>query len=315
MKLNKTNLLYGCNGEVSQTIPKTESYAFAVIMFMTIFVSIFGNCLIITAIYRIKSLQTPTNALLCSLAITDLLGPITRILSLAVSMVTQRWVFGCNWCIATSTLGIFLGSSSINHLCLISIERCITIRYPYQAKDWITKCNVTMAILLVWIISLLMSLLPFFGVGLIRFNRYLLDCEVYLEDDPKLGLILGGIYFAVPFMVMLVVYGLILSTVRSQAKQMRTYSVGSQEEKQKQQMKAEIKALKTVLVIVGFFFLLWSPYFCTTAIEPFQPELITPWWKRFNFTLVYLNSCCNWIIYGVRNKNMRSAFKSVLGFK
>ena len=314
MGLNETNLLYGCNGEVSQTIPKPESYAFAAIMFLIIGISIFGNCLIITAIYRIQTLQTPTNALLCSLAITDLLAPNTRILSLAISMVMQRWVFGCNWCIASSTLGIFFSSSSINHLCLISIERCITIRHPYQAKNWITKRNVAMAIILVWIVSLLMSMLPFFGVGLVRFHSYLLNCEVYLEDDPKLGLLLGGMYFAIPFMVMLIVYGLILSTVRSQAKLMCTYSVGSREEKQKQKFKTEIKAMKTVLVVVGIFFLLWSPYFCTSAIEPFQPEMIPPWWKRLNFTLVYLNSCCNWIVYGVRNKKMRSAFKNVLGF-
>ncbi|XP_066936731.1 beta-2 adrenergic receptor-like [Clytia hemisphaerica] len=312
--ISRTNLLYGCDGQISDTIPPPEAYTVATVIFLTIIVSVFGNSLIIVAVYRIKLLQTPTNALLCSLAITDLLGPIVRLLSLGIAMVLGKWTFGCNWCVVSSTLGILFGAGSINHLCLISVERCITINFPYKAKQFIHKRSITVAIFIVWTVSIVCSLLPFVGVGLVRFTPTMLDCEVYLGNEPKLGLVLGGVYFIFPFTVMVIVYTLIFCiSVRKQTKQMFTYSIGRREEKQKQKMKAEMKALKTVMIVVGFFFLLWLPYFITSGLEPFHPSMVPSWWKRFSFILAYMNSCCNWIVYGVRNKQMRNAFKSVLG--
>ena len=311
--LSKGDLLYGCDGQTSNTIPLGESYILACIMLATIILSLFGNTLLIISIYRNKSLQTPTNAILCSLAITDVLGPSLRLFSLGVAMMRNRWSFGCTWCVMSSTLGIFFGAASINHLCLISIERCITIKYPYKYQKLITRTTVTMATAAVWVVSLASSLLPFFGIGLVAFKEDLLDCEIYLKHDPKLGFLLGCIYFVLPFLVMLMVYTLILISVRKQASKMCSYTIGRPEDKLKQKAKTEIKALKTVMVIVGFFFVSWLPYFVTSALAPYMA--ISPVWKRCSFVMAYMNSCCNWIVYGVRNKNMRNAFKNVLHLK
>ena len=141
------NLLYGCDGQITNTIPPLEIYILTTIMFITILLSLFGNTLVILAIYRNKLLQTPTNAILCSLAVTDVLGPALRLFSLSVAMLRNRWDFGCTWCVMSSTLGIFFGASSINHLCLISIERCITIKYPYKSSQFITKVTVSICLL------------------------------------------------------------------------------------------------------------------------------------------------------------------------
>ena len=311
--VSRENLLHGCNGEISNTIPQLEAYILTSIMFITIVLSLFGNTLVIISIYRHKLLQTPTNAILCSLAVTDALGPAFRLFSLGVAMLRNRWDFSCAWCVVSSTLGIFFGASSINHLCLISIERCITINYPYKSSKVISKATVSIVIALVWVISLFSSLLPFFGIGRVSFQPHLLDCEIYLKHDPKLGFLLGCLYFVFPFVVMLVVYSLILCSVYKQARKMCSYSVGNPQEKHKQKVKTEIKALKTVMVVVGFFFFFWLPYFVTSALAPFMD--ISPTWKRCSFVLVYLNSCCNWIVYGVRNKQMRNAFKNTFHIK
>ena len=304
------NLLYGCDGQITNTIPPLEIYILTTIMFITILLSLFGNTLVILAIYRNKLLQTPTNAILCSLAVTDVLGPALRLFSLSVAMLRNRWDFGCTWCVMSSTLGIFFGASSINHLCLISIERCITIKYPYKSSQFITKVTVSIATGLVWVISLLSSLFPFFGIGFVAFQPHLLDCEVYLKHDPMLGFLLGCVYFIFPFVVMVIVYTLILYSVRKQVRKMRSYTLGSQEDKHKQEVKTEMKALKTVMVVVGFFFFFWLPYFVTSALAPYMD--ISAEWKRCSFVMAYMNSCCNWIVYSVRNKQMRKAFKNIL---
>lgn len=311
--LNKSTLMRGCRGEVEMTIPIWESHILITIMIFILLVSLLGNSLILLSTYKVKQLQTKTNALICSLAVTDLVSPLTRLLFIIISMFRRRWIFGCDWCFYSSQWAIWFGACSIEHLCAVSIERYITINYPYRSKEILSKCLVSIGIVAVWMTSLVLSLFPTYGIVEVKFHSDLLGCEMYLANDPKLAFLVGLFFFALPVLIMIIVYGNIFLAVRIQTKRLFIDAgMGSKEQKQKQRFLSELKAVKTVLIIIGLFFILYLPYFCGQVMNSYSPGSFPGWLKRVSLCLLYTNSCCNWIVYGLRNKNFRKAFIRIL---
>ncbi len=73
----------------------------------------------------------------------------------------------------------------------------------------------------------------------------------------------------------------------------------------------EWKVIKTLVMVVGVFFVCWLPFAITIAIEPFVPPLSPPMMSVFLW-LGYFNSVSNPIIYVWLNRSYRRAFKKVL---
>lgn len=310
--LNTTGLLYGCDGEIENTIPKWESITLTCVILLIVITALFGNSLVCIAVYKFTKLRTVTNALLCSLAVTDLLTPIIRLLSMAVVTIKGKWVFGCEWCKISSNLGVFLCSSSIIHLCVVSVERYLIIKHPLTYNRWASKRNFILLVIFIWSLSIIMSILPYLNVVKLTFEKELLDCTIYMLHSPTMALLLALMYFASPFLIMILVYYRIYDAVQKQIKSIASSSLGNKVEKKKQKIKKEWKAVKTVIVVIGLFFILWLPYFCVNAIHAFYPSVIAGWVKRLVFYLAYSNSCVNWIVYSVLNKPLRYSFKKLL---
>ena len=78
-------------------------------------------------------------------------------------------------------------------------------------------------------------------------------------------------------------------------------------------LKREMKAVKTLAVVVGVFFIMWMPYFVTTTLRAFKGDGSIPGaLQRTVITLAYGNSCCNFVIYSLMNSQLRNAFYQVL---
>ena len=310
---NISNPMYGCNGEVNQTTAGAESIVMAVSMFVIIILSMFGNSLVILAIYNFRILREVTYALLCSLAISDFLSPIFRLLPIGIANVRERWTLGCKWCSISSAIGVLFCSSSIVHLCFITVERFVLIHYPLRHGRWLTKRNLIIMISFIWILSLAMALLPYLASTVeLTFNRNIMHCEFILIKHPHLSLVMFGVYFGIPLLLMVVVYSQIFNAAIVQTRKMTFNSVGDRHLKRKNIFKQDWKALKVVFVVVGMFLFLWSPYFVVSAIKAYSPRILPYWVSRFALCCAYINSCCNWIVYSVMNRNVRSAFLKLL---
>lgn len=91
-----------------------------------------GNMLVCIAIATEKSLKTVQNWFIASLAVSDfLVGLIIMPFSLAKE-VMGYWIFGRFWCEMHSALDVFLCTASINSLCLISLDRSVSIFILYS---------------------------------------------------------------------------------------------------------------------------------------------------------------------------------------
>ena len=311
--------MFGCKGEVETTFPIAEGIVYGTFLLLQLVLSTFGNILVCIAIIRFPNLRTLSNSLILSLAITDLLTPLARVIYIAVSIFSKKWIFGCFWCTLSSVLGVFLCASSILHLCAISLERFITIKWPLQYQNWITKPRVVSVIANIWVVSLLLSLFPYFGIVQHTFNDEILDCEISWEDNPKLAVLLAIFFFLLPFIIMTLTYCYIFKEVTRQTRRISTVQVQVTRRKSfgtrmriNNILKHEFKAVRVIVVVIGVFFIFWLPWFLVTCYRAYLPHGVSGTTQRLTFAMAYTNSSCNWIIYSVMNRQIRQAFKTIL---
>lgn len=315
------SVMYGCGGEVETKAPNTEALIYGIFLILQAILSTFGNTLVCLAIIRVPNLRTLSNSLILSLAITDLLTPLTRVIYVAISTLKGVWIFGCSWCTLSSVLGIFLCGSSILHLCAISVERFITIKWPLEYKNIITKSRVIVVITNIWIASLVFSLFPYFGIVHHTFNADILDCELSLEEKPKLAVLLAVFFFLLPFTIISITYFYIFKEVHRQTRKISIIQTQKELTRRKSFgtklrinyiLKTQLKAVRVIVVVVGVFFVFWLPYFLFTCYRAYKPHDISGTLQRMSFATAYTNSSCNWIIYSVMNRQIRDAFKKIL---
>ncbi|XP_035384947.1 trace amine-associated receptor 3-like [Electrophorus electricus] len=290
-----------------------------ILMLPTIFMTVFGNLLVIITISHFKQLQSPTNLIILSLALVDCM---MGCLVMPFSMV--RWVEGCwfmgdMFCKIHSGMDMTLSIASILHLCLVSIDRYIAICEPLKYQMKMTNTIVVFCLTVMWLFSLIFS----FGIVVSKVNVQGLEtlamsntCLGFcaLTFNKQWTVITSLLNFFLPGTIMSSLYLKIFFVARKQAKVIceGTAVVRSREAKGHYSEQRERKAAKTLGIVMGFFLLCWLPYFMTNLIDPFF-NFMTPA-DVFDslIWLAYFNSMCNPLIYGFFYPRFQSAFKIIL---
>lgn len=160
---SKNNHSTNNNTLTSQTSSNYSDFAYPlgllifiiIICGLIICVTILGNVLVCTAVAIVKKLRTPSNLLIVSLAVSDLLVA-SLVMPLAlVYEVKGRWIFGQQICDVWTSLDVFLCTSSILNLCMISIDRYFVITRPFQYAMKRTPARISLMIFAVWLLSAL----------------------------------------------------------------------------------------------------------------------------------------------------------------
>ncbi|XP_013776443.2 5-hydroxytryptamine receptor 2C-like [Limulus polyphemus] len=112
-----------------------------------------GNVLVCLAICRERQLQNITNYFLLSLAVADLLVCIVVMPFGIVDEFFGYWPFGSLACNVWVTCDVLGCTSSIIHMCFISLGRYLGIRNPLKARRS-SKKMVTMKIAVVWLVAM-----------------------------------------------------------------------------------------------------------------------------------------------------------------
>ena len=135
----------------------------SILISVIMFVIIFGNLLVVLAIFTDKTLKTTQNWFLASLSVADfLLGIIIMPFSLANEMMGY-WYFGRVWCDLWKAIDVLLCTASICSICLISLDRYWSITramtYPRQR----TPRRAALMIAAVWFLSAVICVPPLIG--------------------------------------------------------------------------------------------------------------------------------------------------------
>ncbi|KAM9312714.1 alpha-2B adrenergic receptor [Gastrophryne carolinensis] len=176
----------------------------AIISFLIIF-TIFGNVLVIISVLTSRSLKAPQNLFLVSLAAADILvGTLIIPFSLANELMGY-WYFGKTWCEMYLALDVLFCTSSIVHLCAISLDRYWSVSQAIEYTSKRTPRRIKGIILIVWTLAALISLPPLIYKGKKEsHNGDELECK--LNDEPWYILSSSICSFFAPCLIMILVY-------------------------------------------------------------------------------------------------------------
>uniref|UniRef100_A0A8C4X399 G-protein coupled receptors family 1 profile domain-containing protein n=1 Tax=Erpetoichthys calabaricus TaxID=27687 RepID=A0A8C4X399_ERPCA len=152
------------------------------ITWTVILLTIIGNLLVIISISHFKQLHTPTNYLILSLAITDLLMGGFIMPQKMSQIIDTCWYYGDFFCKFYLGTVIMLCTASIIHLSVISLDRYYAVCHPLSYKVVVTVSVTVYFILISWILSALTGYTIIFlelnmkGIEYIYRNRCIGSC-------------------------------------------------------------------------------------------------------------------------------------------
>ncbi|XP_028253739.1 trace amine-associated receptor 1-like [Parambassis ranga] len=253
-------------------------YAFLALLAL---ITVCGNLLVIISIIYFKQLHTPTNSLILSLAVADLLvGIIVFPFSMAFSL-----------------------SSCLYHEGLFYRYYAVCQPLTYRAK--INHPVVVIMILMCWGVSALI------GIGVIIAGLNGENCGDRCLIDVLMANTVGPILsFYLPVIIMLCIYLKIFLVAQRQARSIHnTTKCGAAVSKM------ERKATKTLAIVLGVFLFCWTPFFLCITFLPLAGDSVPVSVIEAINWLALSNSMLNPFIYAFFYSWFRSAFRMIISGK
>lgn len=173
----------------------------ALVLSFTIIGTIIGNSLVCIAVLFVKKLQTPSNFLIVSLAVSDLFVALFVMPLALLYELTKQWQLGDELCDAWTSLDVMLCTASILNLCMISVDRYCVITRPLTYAMKRNPTLIAWLITIVWLLSALISIPPLFGWKTVRKP---LECGYSQELGYQIYATVGAFYL--PCTIMIIVY-------------------------------------------------------------------------------------------------------------
>lgn len=140
----------------------------SMVLYIVLFISIvLSNLFVAVTMVSIKSLQTPSNLLLISLSIADLLTGAIAVLLRIFEVHETRWTLNISYCRLSHFFSVLNITVTILNLVALAIDRYIAVHHPYKYITLTSKSRmyIATAIITVWCFGTLIASLPYFAWG------------------------------------------------------------------------------------------------------------------------------------------------------
>ena len=315
----------------SPTNTDTATAFIVTVLVIISLISVFGNALVLMAIYMNYNLRTVSNFLYGNLALSDLLQGGIAIPCRIVELLYA----GCNYrlfCPASIALSILFGGSSNLSILFISVERFIGVRWPFMYYSFITRKVVFTAITSAWVSLAIFASLPLFAWGGLK-NHHANFCRfpLFLTTDYITALYI--LVHIVPICIIVPLYIFILKaslksirkihvqelSVRSRAAQENEVEVEETDVTAPRVRKSKIteaarqrKSAKTVSLVVGLFIVFIMPIVLIDIVEMLGGPTVPPLVVKIAVGMAYANHCVNVFVYAGCNGDYKRAFAKIL---
>ncbi|XP_077946196.1 trace amine-associated receptor 13c-like [Gasterosteus aculeatus] len=286
-----------------QSRPHLEAMLIYILLSSISLLTLALNLLVIISISHFKQLQTPTNLLLLSLAVSDFF--VGLFLIFQIMMIDGCWLLGDLMCSLWLVLSSIITSSSIGTMVLISVDRYVAICYPLHYFTKVKPERVQVCVCLCWMfVALIYSVLLKNNLqhpG--RYNSCIGECIVDMNYIVNvIDLIVSFIF---PITVIVILYTRIFGVVVYQARAMRSHRLFKVTVK-----KSEMKAARNLGVVVVVFMICICPFYCFALTS--QSNVYTSSSVPIVVWFFYFNSCLNPLIYAILYPWFRKSIKVIV---
>ncbi|XP_015813428.2 trace amine-associated receptor 13c-like [Nothobranchius furzeri] len=269
-------------------LPHTELMLYYVVLSCLSGLTALLNLLVIISLSHFRQLHTPTNLLLLSLAVSDFL--VGLLLFFQILLIDGCWYFGDIVCTQYQYLAYFITSASIGTMVLISVDRYVAICYPLHYSTHVTADRARLCICLCWICSWIFQILILKDnlqqPG--RFNSCVGECVFVVNNTATYTDLIFS--FILPITVIVVLYVRVFIVAVSQSRAMRLHVGASAVKSSAFAKTSQIKAAKTLGVVVIVFLMCMCPFYCVSLAGQQTAQ-------HFVVSLFYVNSCLNPVFY------------------
>ena len=281
---------------------------FLILDFILLLPTLFGNILILIALTQYNVLRKIKGYILIgNLAVSDLLvGLVFLPMDIALHLIENLLDNG-TYCLCYYSVLYTLVTASVLNLLLLSVERCHAIIRPFRHASRFTTQRVSILISATWIFVLILGSLPLFG-----WRSYTVESDIVCRKS----LIFTGTYQkiinAILIAALTVCFICFIAVIR--------IAIGKANETKACNIKdvyvsgpslrRDINYSKMLLLISGIFIVCWGPFYIMSLIPYSSVTML--YITNLLASLGLVNSCLNWVVYGVRNRKFRAAFKDIL---
>uniref|UniRef100_A0A6Q2XTJ4 G-protein coupled receptors family 1 profile domain-containing protein n=1 Tax=Esox lucius TaxID=8010 RepID=A0A6Q2XTJ4_ESOLU len=286
-------------------------------------VTVFLNLLVIISISQIRQVQTPTNLLILSLALSDLLVGLIVIPANTVAIMEPCWVLGKYFCALLMFTSFICTSLSLGNLVLMSIDRYVAVCDPLMYHLKITVTTTMCCLAITWCCSII------YNAALIKMSVNVQvpsgcfeECY-FVEGFVWVNIIDLVISNVVPCSAIIPLNLKIFVVARSQARKVFSATVSG--DKTVQASRSEKKATKTIGIIVFNYILFWNPFtyifcmfsnykfasfisflpFINSFINPIIYAFFYPWFKETAKRILKLNKPILFLFLGVLSNQIK----------
>ncbi|XP_065119565.2 trace amine-associated receptor 13c-like [Paramisgurnus dabryanus] len=296
------------NSSCIKTKRSTYEYIIMYVFFSLLSVwTVFLNLLVIISISHFKKLHTPTNMLILSLAVADLLIGLIVMPLEAIRLIEMCWYFGDTICrLFLIFLELFL-STSLSNLVLIAVDRYVAVCLPLLYPQKITMTRTIIIICVSWFCSSVYAISIVITTSQRKYTCYG-ECTIM----TTFALIIIDLFlsFLLPCIVIITLYLRIFYVAHQQVKVINSLMrSGKHLTEGSVRRKSESKAALTLGIIVTVYLFCWIPYYSLTLTPITRMISVIAY---FMLWMLYINSGLNPLIYAIFYPWFRTSVKHIL---
>ncbi|XP_005372600.1 PREDICTED: adrenocorticotropic hormone receptor [Chinchilla lanigera] len=264
------------------------------IFFIISIIGVLENLIVLLAVIKNKNLQFPMYFFICSLAISDMLGSLYKILENILIMfrnmgyLKPRGSFETTADDIIDTMFILSLLGSIFSLLAIAVDRYITIFHALQYHSIVTMRRTTAALAIIWTFCIGS------GITMVLFSHHVPTVLTFTSLFPLMLI----------FILCLYVHMFLLA--RSHARDIATLP------------RANMRGAITLTILLGVFIFCWAPFILHVLLMTFCPSnpYCTCYMSLFqvNGMLIMCNAVIDPFIYAFRSPELRSAFRRMISY-
>ncbi|XP_017562392.1 trace amine-associated receptor 13c-like [Pygocentrus nattereri] len=287
--------LYNASCSVDFRLNYGDLALFLFISVMSV-LTVCGNIVVIASIAIFKQLHTPTNFIICSLAVSDfLVGVFVMPMQglMILDMCLQRMK---SLCPVFHFISSIVGSVSLCNIVFAATDHYFALWNPFLYMAKVTSKTLRICISCGWISSVLYNVVLYIGNS--KGERKLvclLQCAV--PANNTWGLIDIVFSFTLPCAAIISLYLLILRVALRHAKAISFTMQKTVSEKRKLFRNSQLKASKTLGIVVLVYVVCWIPGYMTLINLENLPD---PTLRiTIMLCLFYGHSCMNPFVYAI----------------